>query len=252
MTIEQDYFVYVVNQEPIGGSEAGKDWYLQVAQGLVPGATAVFKTGYNPACANNTEESIWGHSVLYPWSSWNSGGTLSVVSTNAGDTGELHIVGLRASDWVQVEEIVTVTGTTPVVTTNSFIRINNVHYFSTDSNLGEITVSRNGTVVGCVEVGLGQGQMCQYTVPAGYTAYIVSGNSNIGKGNDGTGKFKYRLYGSNFQTAMVFMLFQSTFEYDFKSPLVLPEKTDIDITMYASNAGTPTSCAYSLILIANS
>ena len=235
----------------LGQTVSNADWYLQVALGNINGATSVFKAGYNPTIGA-TEESLWGASVIYPWASWDGGGTLSCVSSNAGDDGELHIVGLRSSDWTQIEEVVTLNGVTPVVTTNSFIRINNVHYFHPTANAGAISVSRNGTVVGYIEVGNGQGQMCQYTVPAGHTAFILSGNANMGKGNDGTGKFKYRLYGSNFQTAMTFLLFQSTFTYDFKSPLALPEKSDLDVTMTAGNSGTPATCAYSIILIDNS
>ena len=230
----------------------GKLWFFQVAEGSVAGTTSVFKAGYNPSCANGSEESLWGASNLYPWSAWNSGGTLSCVSTSSSDTGHLHITGLKADDWTETTEIVTLNGLTPVVTTNNFIRINNIHYFSSDVNVGAITASRGGTVVGYIEIGNGQGQMAQYTIPAGYTAYMLSGNSNVGKGNDGTGKFKYRLYGSNFQTAMTYLLYQSTFDYTFQTPLKLPEKTDLDVTLLASNAGTPCSCAYSMILIANS
>lgn len=226
-------------------------WYLQVARGIVTNTKSVFKAGYNSSVSNGTEESLWGHSTLYPWASWNSGGTLSCVSNSASDTGTLHITGLKSSDWTEVTEIVTLTGTTPVPTTNSFIRINNFHYFHTDGNVGEIEATIGGTVVGCIQPTQGQAQMAQYTVPAGYTAYVLSGNSNLGKGNDGVGRFKYRLYGSNFQTAMVFLLYQSTFEYTFQAPLAVPEKTDIDVTLVASNSGTACTCAYSIILIAN-
>lgn len=235
----------------LGQTVSNADWYLQVALGKVTGATAVFKAGYNGSISS-TEESLWGHSNAYPWSSWGAGGTLSCVSTSASDTGSLHIIGLRASDWVEIEEDITLNGLTPVVTTNSFIRINNLHYSNTTSNVGEVDVNRNGVTVGHLEPGFGQAQMAQYTVPAGHTAYILSGSANMGKGNDGTGKFKYRTYGSNFQTAMTFLLYQSTFNYDFKAPLALPEKSDIDVTMIASNANTPATCAYSMIIIDNS
>jgi hypothetical protein len=144
------------------------------------------------------------------------------------------------------------TGTTPVVTTNSFIRINSAFYNgSTSTNVGEIDINRNGSTVGYITAGEGNSQSAQYTVPAGYTAYILTGQANIGKGNDGTGRFKYRLYNGSFQTAMTFLLFQSTFSYTFESPLVLPEKTDLDVTMTASVSGTAATCAYSMILIAN-
>jgi hypothetical protein len=120
-----------------------------------------------------------------------------------------------------------------------------------DTNVGEIHVYRNGATVGYIGVGEGQGQMAQFSVPAGHTAYILNGNANMGKGNDGFGKFKYRMYGGSFQTAMTFLLFQSTFDYKFEAPLALPEKSDLDVTMLASVSGTACSCAYSLILIAN-
>ena len=233
-----------------GGSNQGKLWYFQVAQGTVAGTIPVFKAGFNSAIANNTEESLWPGSVIYPWSAWDTTGTLSCVSTD-GDTGTLEIIGLRAADFVQITETVTLTNTTPVITANSFARINSLHYNSTTPNAGAINVSRGGTVVGKIDIGFGVSQMAQYTVPAGYTAYILTGSSNIGKGNDGIGRFKYRLHGGSMQTAMVFLLFQSTFNYEFQAPLVLPEKTDLDATLEATNAGTAATCAYSLILIAN-
>ena len=244
--------IYIAgNVSTIGGSAQGKLWFFQIAQGLIPGHIPLFKAGYNPSIANNTEESIWAHSELYPWASWGAGGTLSCVSASASDTGTLQIVGLRSSDWVEITETITMTGVTPVVTTNSFIRVNNVHYSHTSSNVGEIHLNRNGTCVAHIDVGNGQGQMAQYTVPAGYTAYLLTGNANLGKGNDGTGKFRYRLYGSSFQTAMTFLLFQATFNYTFEAPLALPEKTDLDVTLIASVSGTAVTCAYSMILIQN-
>ncbi len=231
---------------------ADSTYEMNVARGLILGTSSIFKAGWNPSITNNTEESLWSGSNLYPWSSWSTGGTLSCVSTSASDTGTLEIVGLRASDWTQITETVTLNGTTPVVTANSFIRINVFHYFgTTNTNVGVITATRGSTVVGRIAEDFGLAQMAQYTVPAGYTAYIIHGSANMGKGNDGTGKFKYRPYGGSFQTAMTFLLYQSTFNYTFVVPLALPEKTDLDVTMYASVSGTACSCQYGIILIAN-
>jgi hypothetical protein len=50
---------------------------------------------------------------------------------------------------------------------------------------------------------------------------------------------------------MTFLLYQSTFDYTFAVPLPLPEKTDIDVTMIASNSGTAATCEYSLLLVVN-
>ena len=224
---------------------------LNVARGLVPGISGVFMAGFNSAFANGTQESFWSHSELYPWSSWGSGGTLSCVSGSASDTGTLTIVGLNSTTWETQTETITLNGTTPVVSSNSYIRLNLLEYNGGSTNVAEIHANRNGTCVGHIAAGIGRSQGAQYTVPAGYTAYMMQGTANIGKGNDGTGFFKYRVYGGSFDVALTFLLYQSTFDYTFAVPLPLPEKTDIDVTMVASNSGTPASCAYSIVLIAN-
>jgi hypothetical protein len=226
---------------------------LNIARGLVSGMSGIFKTGVNSAFSNGVEESFWSHSVIYPWSGWGAGGTLSCYSSSASDTGSLIISGLNSTTWATQTETITLNGTTPVVTSGSFIRINSVRYNSSStSNAGEIHLERNGSTVGHIAAGDGIGQGAQYTVPAGYTAYMMQGTANIGKGQDGTGYFKYRLYGGSFNRAMTFLLYQSTFDYTFAVPLQLPEKTDLDVTMIAANAGTAASCEYSILLIANS
>lgn len=224
---------------------------LNVARGLVPGMTGVFKAGYNSAFANGSEESYWSHSELYPWSAWGAGGTLSCVSGSASDTGTLTISGLNSTTWETQTETITLSGTTPVVTTNSFVRLNYAHYNGSSPNVGEIHLNRNGTCVGHIAPNTGIAQGAQYTIPAGYTGYVMQGTANIGKGNDGIGYFKYRPYGGSFQHAMTFLLYQSTFDYTFAVPLALPEKTDMDVTLIASNSGTASSCEYSILLIAN-
>lgn len=237
-----------------GGSGVSENstFGLNVAMGLIPGMSGLFKAGYNPTCTNGAEESIWSHSVIYPWSAWGSGGTLSVVSADASDTGTLYIEGLNSTTWEFQSETVTLTGLTPVVTSLSYIRLNFAHYAGGAPNAGEIHVSRNGTIIGHIQVGAGIAQGAQYTIPAGYTGYVMQGTANIGKGNDGTGYFKYRPYGSSFQRAMTFLLYQSTFDYTFAVPLRLPEKTDLDVTLIASNAGTAVTCEYGILLVANS
>ena len=143
--------------------------------------TAIFKHGYNATFANGVEESYWGGSVIYPWSAWATPGTLSVVSSNAGDTGSVIITGLDSSFEI-LEETVAMNGTTPVVTTGTFARINNMYYnTSGSSNAGNVTASLGATVVGYITAGFGSAQMAQYTVPAGYTAYMVEGAITSGQ-----------------------------------------------------------------------
>lgn len=249
--------VTTANPLPVTMSQGGSGlsenstFGLNVARGLVDGMIGVFKAGYNSAFANGTEESFWSHSELYPWSAWATPGTLSIVSGSASDTGTVTITGLNSTTWQTQTETVTLTGTTPVVTSLSYVRLNSMLYTGSSTNVGEIHANRNGTCIGHISPGTGVAQGAQYTVPAGYTAYMMQGTANIGKGNDGTGYFKYRLYNGSFQHAMTFLLYQSTFDYTFAVPLPLPEKTDIDVTMIASNSGTAASCEFSMLLIEN-
>lgn len=237
--------------EPIVRTSGGITSVINIAAGQVTGMSSIFKHGYNPTFVNGTEESFWGGSVTYPWSAWDTPGTLSIVSSSGSDTGSVTITGLD-SNFDVVTETVSMSGLTPVVTTNTFARINSMYYNTSGSpNAGDVTASRGATVVGYITAGFGTAQMAQYTVPAGYTAYVMQGTANIGKGNDGTGYFKYRLYGHGFQYAFVFLMYQSSFQYQFTVPLALPEKTDLDVALLASNSNTAASCAYDLILVEN-
>jgi hypothetical protein len=233
----------------VAGSEAFGN--INIALGNVDGMTNVFRHGFNTSFTNGVEESYWDGSTAYPWTAWDAGaGTLSLVSTGADD-GTVTIQGLDANYELQTDTI-TLTNTTPVVTTTEWIRVHDLYFTDGTANVGVITATRGSTVVAQINADFGNSQSAPYTVPAGYTAFLFHGQANVGKGNDGTGKFKYRQFGSNtWQTGLVFMLYQSVFNYKFTTPFVLPEKTDIDVTLVASNSGTQSSCAYDLILVEN-
>lgn len=247
LTMAMDYNAVGQPVIRVAGSEAFGD--INIAIGAVSGMTQVFKHGYNPDFQNGVEESYWDGSTAYPWSAWGTTGTLSVVST-AADTGDLTITGLDTSYAIQTETI-TLTGTTPVTTQNTWARVHDMTYTDGTPNTGQINASRGGTVIASVLAGFGASQMAQYTVPAGKTAFLFHGQANMGKGNDGQGRFKYRLFGETFKVAMVFMLYQNTFDKKFTTPFVLPEKTDLDVTLTVSNSGTISSCNYDLILVDN-
>jgi len=212
--------------------------------------TQVFKHGFNSNFQNNVLESFWGGSNLYPWSAWNTTGTLSLVSTSGSDNGSVTIRGLD-TNFDQQTDTVSITGLTPVTTTTTWARVHEISYTDGVANAGAVTASRGGTVIAQIPATFGTSQMSQYTIPAGYTGFVWQGLANIGKGNDGTGRFVYRPYGSTWQVGFIFLLYESTFQYKFTTPFVLPEKTDIDVQLTASNTGTAAGCAYDLILVAN-
>ena len=229
----------------------------QVNEGIIianndlgDGYSAVFKHGYHATFTNGAQESYWDKGGAYPWAAWATPGTVSLVST-AADTGTITVVGVDENFAPQTVSY-TLTGVTPVVTTESWARICSMMYDDpSTSNAGVVTATIGGTVIAQINVGNGATQMAQYTVPAGYTAYIMQGTANIGKGNDGEGSFKYRFHGGSFQTAMFFQLYQTTFQYKFTTPLRLPEKTDLDVTLTTSVANTPSAVMYDIIVVQN-
>lgn len=203
--------------------------YLDIARGSISNSKIVHKFGANFDIDQGTDpESVWTGGGVYPWASLSSAQTIYCLSTDAGDTTTLTIEGLDAN-YDEISETVTLTGTSAVTTTNTFLRVFRMTYDAT--NVGTITartVSASGTIVAQIDAGYAQTLMAVYTVPAGFTAYLVALDATI----DGTKTCQmlmyHRLFGKPFRIAHVAES-DGHYRYDFTAPLTVPEKTDIDI-----------------------
>lgn len=203
--------------------------YLDVARGSISNSKIVHKFGANFDIDQGTDpESVWTGGGVYPWASLSSAETIYCLSTDAGDTTTLTIEGLDAN-YDEISETVTLTGTSAVTTINTFLRVFRMTYDA--RNVGTITartVSASGTVVAQIDAGYAQTLMAVYTVPAGFTAYLVALDATI----DGTKTCQmlmyHRLFDKPFRIAHVAES-DGHYRYDFTAPLTVPEKTDIDI-----------------------
>jgi hypothetical protein len=203
--------------------------YLDIARGSISNSKIVHKFGANFDIDQGTDpESVWSGGGVYPWASLSSAQTIYCLSTDAGDTTTLTIQGLDAN-YDEISETVTLTGTSAVTTSNTFLRVFRMTYDAI--NVGTITartVSASGTVVAQIDAGYAQTLMAVYTVPAGFTAYLVALDATI----DGTKTCQmlmyHRLFGKPFRIAHVAES-DGHYRYDFTAPLTVPEKTDIDI-----------------------
>lgn len=203
--------------------------YLDIARGSISNSKIVHKFGANFDIDQATDpESVWTGGGLYPWASLSSAQTIHCLSTSASDTTTLTLEGLDAN-YDEISETVTLTGTSAVTTSNTFLRVFRMTYDAT--NVGTITartVSASGTVVAQIDAGYAQTLMAVYTVPAGFTAYLVALDATI----DGTKTCQmlmyHRLFGKPFRIAHVAES-DGHYRYDFTAPLTVPEKTDIDI-----------------------
>ena len=161
---------------------SNKDFIIEVVKGNVAGHSLVPKLGQNPDVDTaSIPEDIWNLGGTYTGFPTGSPETVDCVSTSASDTGVLTITGLQTSASTEyTSEDITLTGTTPVTSSNSYYRIHTARYSSgtsTGLNVGTISVYHTTTTANVflnIVIGKSQSNMAGYTVPSGSTAYIIN------------------------------------------------------------------------------
>jgi len=135
--------------------------------------------GYQPVVALEAI-CIWENPVAYTYPA--SAVVMTLVSDSELDDTSLQVVITGAgADYVALTEIINIDGTTPVSTTNAFLRINNMRVSAVNplrvTNAGAITATNGGVIYAKILPAIGQTQMSQYTVPAGRTFHLNRVNS---------------------------------------------------------------------------
>lgn len=152
---------------------------------LDPDVRIIQRSGGNTDIDTSTfPEDCWGGSGLYQGFPLTAE-TVSIVSSSVNDTAAgtgartLRISGLNATGDFQTE-VVTLNGTTPVVTTSQWLRINRALIVTSGNNnrnfnAGAITINQSVTtsvVFGILDAGLGALKAAVYTIPKG-TAGVI-------------------------------------------------------------------------------
>lgn len=217
---------------------------LSVAGGLVPGWDHAETFGRNTDI-DTSEESIWNGGGLYTGFPTGAAETLKVYSTTVADdngsTGlwTVKLVGLD-TNYKPLSEVVTLDGTTSVVTTNAFKRMWRAEGLTAGaggSNFGVITAKGSTTganVFMKMPEKSNHTHTCCYTIPAGYTGYITHMGSSI-KGtatNALLGDLYTRELGGVWQSRRPFFLTNAV-HLDDNFIITIPEKTDIDVRALA-------------------
>ena len=240
---------------------------LEVAKGNIPGATAVFKFGYNPD-VNGTEETIWNNGGNYDWSALTAATLIyfSSTSTNDNITGvgarQVVIKGLDAN-YVEITETVDLTGQTQAATTQQFLRVNRAYVLTAGSR--ETSV---GTIYGSSEVGvaagvptgnivvnmglLNQSQLGIYTVPAGKTFYLDDLNFTAGisqASKTATVRAVVREFGGVFRTRYINVVQSNQLIAKFEYPLAIPEKSDIELRVVTNSTNNQIGGSFQGVLI---
>ena len=230
--------------------------HLNIARGLVKGTTFIHKFGAVPTMSTNTTGSVWDiNDVIYPWSAWATAGTITVDRANAGDANKhVTVVGLDAN-YEPITETIILTASTGNASTNSFIRIFRAFIGDGETNIGLISIKRSTTVVAAITANKGQTLMAIYTVPAGYTGYLVKGTASAQAGADATADMFIRYFGSeSFRVGHSFEISGAggQYMYEFSVPIPIPAKADIDVRVITRTNNGRYTAAFDIILIKDS
>ena len=156
-----------------------QEFNLAVAQGKVPGVTSLSISGYRLS-TTTAFLPAWedGTYVYFP-----AAEVVRVWSESASDTNvSVRIDGLDANYVQQTETVVLTNGTTGVLTTKQFLRINSISLTRAPNNVGLIHAGNSDKTITLAYIGTtannstGRSQMTVYTVPAGYTFYLTQSN----------------------------------------------------------------------------
>lgn len=226
---------------------------LQIARGLTR-ASSIHKFGAVPAMSQNETGTIWDvDDTTYPWSAFDTAGILVAAQANVSDNGKtVHLIGLD-SDYNQVTDEIVLSSSGTVNGTTIFKRVYRA-YMDDGANVGNVSFSRGGTEVLRITAGKSQTLMAIYTVPAGYTAYLLQGNMSCQAGADATGDMFIRYAGQTpFRIGHSFEVSGSggEYTYNFSVPIAIPEKSDIDVRANVRSNNARVAAAFDIILIPN-
>ena len=239
---------------------------LQVARGQVAWHRPVIVFGFN-SDVDTAPETVWpGGGILdYPASALQ----MSVSSSNANDaangTGARSVyIGGLDSNHNEISEIVVLNGQSAVTTQNSYIHINEAYVVSAGSTnsaagsiyigTGALTAGVPATIYDIIAFDYNKRVTGSYTIPAGYTGYLVQGLFSAGQTSGSTsitGRLMTRGMNNIRLTSAVVTLNNGVADYQFEYPLAIPEKTTVEAQASGSSSNNSASCMFIILLVKN-
>lgn len=220
---------------------------LSVQKGLIENYSGIQKFGLNTA-VGSTFETIWDGNNTYTYPS--SAGTATATSSDtvSDNDGTVEIQGLD-SNYDLATETLTIGG---AAGSTSFIRVFRAVMKTANTgtaNVGTISITVSSTTVAQIRPEYGQTLMCVYTVPRKYNAYLMQ--IDIGSSKDLENEIRFitkEISNGNVWNTKSFITTRGGFmEKNYAVPVVIPEKTDIELIAKAS-ATSAVSGGFELIL----
>lgn len=233
--------------------ERTEDFPLQVARGMIAGHTPINVQGFN-AAHGTAWRAVWEKSdttdYVYPAAAVNMSFTSSLAETLT-----IRIDGLDQNYNVKTAIVTFSNSTTGVVVTGtaSFFRINAMQ-ITQGVALDTVVATNNGVTYAQINPASGRSQASIYTVPAGYTFYLIRAQAFTT--NNGAQYCSYRVFSQTFVNGIATdnIVLTAPFTQSYSSTRIVPrpylEKTDIQWQLKQSNAA-PGSIQLEGILIKN-
>ena len=226
---------------------------LQISRGQISWHNRLLKFGYN-SVVNDTEETVWeaGGIYVYPSSAITLTATSSAGATDSAVA--IRVSGLDAN-YNEISDNIVLSGAGTATTTKPFLRVNRAFVTGSKGLTGVVSFANGGTTYATLNSD-NQTLMALWTVPAGYTGYIVQTDVTVlteTNNKFGTIRLVTRLPGSVFRTQDMFSAQNSNVTRTYSLPLPIPEKTDIEFRAIGSsaNAALHVSATLELIYIKN-
>ena len=252
-----------------------QDFLIEVAKGNVAGHSLVNKFGFNAAVGSTLQPIADGAVYQTPTTAQ----SLEMVSSDANDTSAgsgartLEIQGLDASFALQIVTVA-MNGTTAAAVTGTWMRVFRMRVLTSGtyatqavgSHVGILTLRVAAAGATWATIGLsassfpiGQTEIGCYTIPAGYTGYLLSKHVSIEStkvpnilwfrrenADDVTTPFDaMRLFERHYGAA-------SEITYQPHAPAItLPEKTDVGAMGYVATGTSAVSVEFQILLVAD-
>lgn len=249
------------------GGVGATNYYNLLAQGKINGTSSMLKFGLNPDI-DGTQEDIWYYGGVYTGHNPTSAERISVVSNDNNDsltgTGARTILILGLDEnYNEINETIELQGTTPVLSTLSFLRANRAKVIrSGSSNVNEGTIIfrqsiTTANIFGTIPPETGQTLIAAYTIPANKTGYFVSWYASMSGKVTGLNEVEIviRPFNESWRVQehnTIVGTGSSFIQRDYIIPKnSLSEKTDVKLRADASTVNMGVSGGFDIILIDN-
>lgn len=221
------------------------DFMFSVARGIVPEHSIIDKFGRaDDVGTANPPMDLWHVNSLYTGFPTQAE-TLQVFSGSLDDNGvtpgtgawTVAVIGLD-SDWLEQAEVITLNGTTPVLSVGVYRRVFRMYVITAGAggeNAGLITARHSTTtanVMAGITAGVNQSNIACYTIPADKEAYVFHININMSRSGGLAGSavvsLRTRAPGEVFRTRKSYTITSSHGEdHDESGVIFLGPKSDI-------------------------